>query len=92
MGSSPIMGTIFVRKKRLIMKFYQYWLIIIVVVLVIITIINIAKMIMIIGKNNGRSIAVSNELNRNIRNLLTSMVLLSLIALIYIILIFKQMS
>jgi hypothetical protein len=74
------------------MKFYQYWLIIIVAILVIITVVNIAKMIMIIGKDNEKKLTASKELNIDIRNLLISMALLSLISFIYIIMIFKQMS
>lgn len=72
------------------MKFYQYWIIIITVILVFISIINIAKMIMLINKDNSKKIEKNKELDVNIRNLLVSIALLSITSLVYIILIFIQ--
>lgn len=72
------------------MKFYQYWIIIITIVLVLLSIINIAKMIMLINKDNSKKIEKNKELDVNIRNLLVSIALLSITSLIYIILIFIQ--
>lgn len=74
------------------MKFYQYWIIIIVVVLVLISIYNIAKMIILISENKGNKIKASTEVNKNMRNLLVSIALLSLVSLVYIIIIFKEVG
>lgn len=74
------------------MKFYQYWIIIITVILVLVTVYNIAKMVILISQNKTDKISPSTELNKNIRNLLISMALLSLVSLVYIILIFKQVG
>ena len=72
------------------MKFYQYWIIIIVVLLVLISIFNIIKMVSLITNTKDDYISPSKELNKNIRNLLISIALLSVISLVYIIIIFKQ--
>ncbi|MBR1416533.1 MAG: hypothetical protein IJ572_01795 [Bacilli bacterium] len=74
------------------MKFYQYWLIIIIALLVIISIYNIIKMIVLISKSKYPKIDNDDVLNRNIRNLLVSIGLLSVIALVYIFLVFKQLT
>lgn len=86
-GSSPSIGT---KKGMIIMKFYQYWIIIITIVLVFISIFNITKMILLINKDNSNKIEKNKELDVNIRNLLISMALLSITSLIYIIFIFIQ--
>ena len=72
------------------MKFYQYWIIIIVVVLVLVSIYNIAKMIVLISENKGKKL--SSEVNKDMRNLLVSIALLSLVSLVYIIIIFKDVG
>ena len=74
------------------MKFYQYWLIIIIAILVIISIHNITKMIILISKNKYPKIDNDDVLNRNIRNLFVSIGLLSVISLVYIFLVFKQLG
>ena len=73
------------------MKFYQYWIIIITIILVSITLFNISKMILAINKNT-YSKEESKEMDKNVRNLLISMALLSIMSLIYILLVFKQIS
>lgn len=72
------------------MKFYQYWIILIIVLLVFISIYNITKMIVLISSNKDETFAPSVELNKNIRNLLISIALLSIISLVYIIIVFKN--
>ena len=71
------------------MKYYQYWIILIIVLLVFISICNITKMIILIGDNKDDTFAPSVELNKNIRNLLISVALLSLVSLVYILMVFK---
>ena len=72
------------------MQFYQYWIVAIVFVLVIISLRNIIKMIIFISKNKYPKIDNNDILNRNIRNLLLSIGLLSVVSLVYIMLIFFQ--
>ena len=72
------------------MQFYQYWLIIITVILVLISIYNIIKMVLVVSKNKYPKIDYNDILNANIRNLLISIGLLSVFALVYIMLIFYQ--
>ena len=74
------------------MKFYQYWIIIIVVILVLVSIYNIAKMIALISETKGNKLAQSKEVNKDMRNLLVSIALLSLVSLVYIIIIFKEIG
>lgn len=70
------------------MLFYQYWLVLIIVILTLISIINISKMLVILNKDKGSMIPKTVELNKNIRNLLLSMALLTIVTLIFIILVF----
>lgn len=70
------------------MLFYQYWLVLIIVILTLISIINISKMLVILSKDKGSMIPKTVELNKNIRNLLLSMALLTIVTLIFIILVF----
>ena len=74
------------------MKFYQYWLVVIIIIFVIISIYNISKMIILINKSKYPKIDKDDLLNRNIRNLLISIGLLSITSLVYIMLIFSQIS
>lgn len=74
------------------MQFSGYWIIIITVILVLISIYNIAKMIVFLSKNKYPKIDDNDSLNSNIRNLLLSVGLLSLVSLIYIILIFSKIG
>ena len=73
------------------MKFYQYWIILIIVLLVLISIFNITKMIILIKDNKDDTFAPSVELNKNMRNLLISIALLSIVSLVYIIMVFKNL-
>ena len=74
------------------MQFSSYWIIIIVVILVLISIYNVAKMIVFVSKNKYPKIDKDDTLNSNIRNLLVSVGLLSVISLVYIILIFSKLG
>lgn len=72
------------------MQFSEYWIIIIVVLLVIISVYNIAKMVVYLNKAKYPKIDKDDILNRNIRNLLISVGLLSIVSLVYIMLVFKN--
>ena len=74
------------------MQFYQYWIILIIIVLVIVSIRNITKMIIFISKNKYPKIDKDDSLNKNLRNMLISIGLLSIIVLVYVMLIFKQFT
>ena len=74
------------------MQFYQYWIILFVILFVVISIINIAKMIVYISKNKSEELEKNEELKKNIRNLLVSIGLLSVTAIIYILLIFYHVN
>ena len=74
------------------MQFSSYWIIIITVILVLISIYNISKMIVYLSKNKYPKIDKDDILNRNIRNLLVSVGLLSVVSLIYIMLVFSQLG
>lgn len=74
------------------MQFYQYWLILIIALLVIISIYNIVKMVLFISKNKYPKIDKDDSLNKHLRNMLISIGLLSVMALVYVLLIFKQFS
>ena len=72
------------------MQFSSYWIIIITVILVLISVYNIAKMIVFLSKAKMPKIDKDDTLNSNIRNLLVSVGLLSVVSLVYIILIFSK--
>lgn len=74
------------------MHFSSYWIIIIIVILVLITIYNVAKMIVFLSKTKMPKIDRDDSLNSNIRNLLVSVGLLSLVSLVYILLIFSKLG
>jgi len=72
------------------MQFYQYWLVLFIVVLVLLSIHNITRMIIFISKSKYPKIDKDDSLNKNIRNLLVSIGLLSIVVLIYILLVFSS--
>ena len=74
------------------MNFSQYWLVLIIIILVVISIHNITKMIILISKSRYPKIDKNDILNRNIRNLLISIGLLSVVSLVYILLVFRTMG
>ena len=73
------------------MQFYQYWLVLIIII-VVISIHNITKMIIVISKSRYPKIDKNDILNRNIRNLLVSIGLLSIVSLTYIMLVFRTIG
>ena len=73
-------------------NFSQYWLVLIIIVLVVISIHNITKMIILISKSRYPKIDKNDILNRNIRNLLISIGLLSVVSLVYIMLVFRTVG
>ena len=74
------------------MNFSSYWIILITVILVLISIYNIAKMIVFLSKHKYPKIDKDDSLNSNIRNLLVSVALLSVVSLVYIILVFSKLG
>ena len=74
------------------MNFSSYWIIIITIILVLISIYNVAKMIVFISKAKYPKIDKDDSLNSNIRNLLVSVGLLSVVSLVYIILVFSKLT
>ena len=76
----------------IVVNFSQYWLVLIIIILVVISIHNITKMIILISKSRYPKIDKNDILNRNIRNLLISIGLLSVVSLVYIMLVFRTIA